>query len=52
MNVCVMRKNEKGCFQCVETSLWIEEKNCEKCQWSIDCSGDKIMCAYPKFEQK
>lgn len=50
MNVCVMKKNEEGCLQCVETSLWIEEKVCLNCQWNVDCSGDKMMCAYPKFE--
>jgi len=42
-----MKKNEEGYLQCVETFLWIEEK---VCQWNVDCSGNKIMCAYPKFE--
>ena len=50
MNVCAIKKNEKGDFQCAETTIWIEEQFCLKCQWNIDCGEDKIICAYPKFE--
>jgi len=52
MNTCAIEKNEKGCFLCSETTLWIDEQLCLKCQWNVDCSGDKIICAFPKFENK
>ena len=49
MNACVIEKNGHGYFRCMESSLWIDDHLCLKCQWNIDCSEDKITCAFPKF---
>ena len=52
MNTCVISviREENGKIQCRETDLWIDDSICSKCQWNVDYSGDKIVCAFPIFE--
>jgi len=47
INTYTMKKDKQGYFQCVDTTLWIDEQFCSQCQWNVDCSGDNIKCAFP-----